>query len=74
MSGPSLACREGCTGVVYSTTTVHRREGTHNVALVDLQDGSRMMSEVVGVDPDAVRIGMAVRARDDAGRIVFDVA
>lgn len=74
MSGPSLPSRAGCAGVVYSTTTVHRRAGTHNVALVDLEDGSRMMSEVVGIEPDAVRIGMAVRARDDGGRIVFDVA
>lgn len=73
MSGPSLPCREGCPGVVYSTTTVCGRESTHNVALVDLEDGSRMMSEVVGVAPDDVRIGMAVRARDDGGRIVFDV-
>ena len=74
MSGPSFPCREGCTGVVYSTTTVHRREGDDNVCLVDLEDGSRIMSTVVGIDPDDVRIGMAVRARDDGERIVFDVA
>ena len=61
-------------GVVYSTTTVHRREEAHNVALVDLEEGFRMMSEVAGIAPDGVRIGMAVRARDDDGRIVFDVA
>ena len=61
-------------GVVYSTTTVHRREGTHNVALVDLDEGFRMMSAVVGIDPDDVRIGMAVQARDDGERIVFDAA
>jgi len=61
-------------GVVYSTTTVHRREGTHNVALVDLDEGFRMMSAVVGIDPDDVRIGMAVQAHDDGERVVFDAA
>jgi uncharacterized OB-fold protein len=61
-------------GVVYSTTTVHAREGRHNVALVDLDEGFRVMSEVVGIAPDDVRIGMGVRARDDGERIVFDAA
>jgi uncharacterized OB-fold protein len=61
-------------GVVYSTTTVHAREGRHNVALVDLDEGFRVMSAVVGVAPDDVRIGMDVRARDDGERIVFDAA
>lgn len=61
-------------GVVYSTTTVHARDGSHNVALVDLDEGVRVMSEVVGIAPDDVRIGMGVRARDDGERIVFDAA
>ncbi len=58
-------------GTVYSTTTVHRREGPHNVALVDLDEGFRVMSEVAGVEPDDVRIGMDVTAADDDDRIVF---
>ena len=53
-------------GVVYSTT-VNRRSpdkgGSFNVALVDLAEGPRMMSRVVGVAPEEVRIGMKVRAR-----------
>ena len=61
-------------GTVYSTTTVHRREGAHNVALVDLDEGFRVMSEVAGMDPDDVRIGMHVTAADDDGRIVFHAA
>jgi uncharacterized OB-fold protein len=61
-------------GVVYSTTTVYRREAIHNVALVDLDEGFRVMSEVVGIAPDDVRIGMGVRAREDGERIVFDAA
>ncbi|WP_059412247.1 Zn-ribbon domain-containing OB-fold protein [Cupriavidus basilensis] len=48
---------------VYSTTTVRRPEGDYNVSLIDLDEGPRMMSRVAGVAPDAVRIGMRVRAR-----------
>lgn len=43
-------------GVVYSTTTVRRRDGDHDVSLIDLEEGFRMMSTVVG-DPGDVRIG-----------------
>jgi uncharacterized OB-fold protein len=64
----------GGRGVVYSTTTVHAREGVHNVALVDLEEGFRVMSEIAGMASDDVRIGMGVRARDDDGRIVFHAA
>ncbi|HVL30702.1 MAG TPA: OB-fold domain-containing protein [Solirubrobacteraceae bacterium] len=67
-----LAVERSCgDGVVYSTTTVHARDGAYNVALVDLAEGVRVMSAVVGVAPDDVRIGMRVRARDDGERIVF---
>ena len=63
-------------GVVYSTTTVHAREGSHNVVLVDLEEGFRVMSEVVGTDAGDVRIGMGVvaDADEDDGRIVFHAA
>jgi uncharacterized OB-fold protein len=62
------------TGVVYSTTTVHAREGAYDVSLIDLDAGGRVMSTVVGIAPEHVRIGMAVRAREDGdGRIAFDV-
>jgi uncharacterized OB-fold protein len=64
---------DGDRGVVYSTTTVHSREGAYNVCLVDLDDGVRMMSTVVGIPPEDVRIGMAVLAREEEdGRIVFE--
>ncbi len=58
-------------GVVYSTTTVHAREGVHNVVLVDLDEGVRVMSTVAGTPYDDVRIGMAVQAGADGERIVF---
>jgi uncharacterized OB-fold protein len=46
------------------------------VALVDLEEGPRLMTNVVGVDPDDVHIGMAVRARfepvsEEAGLVLF---
>ncbi|MGN6576471.1 MAG: Zn-ribbon domain-containing OB-fold protein [Nocardioides sp.] len=46
-------------GVVYSTTTVRRRDGDHDVSLVDLDEGFRMMSTVLG-EPGEVRIGERV--------------
>ena len=65
-------------GTVYSTTTVGVRPpaADYNVVLVDLDEGCRMMSRVDGVAPDAVSIGMRVKARiaeTDAGlAVVFD--
>jgi uncharacterized protein len=50
-------------GTVYATTTVFRRgEPPLNVALVDLDEGFRMMSRVEGMEAAEVRIGMRVRA------------
>ena len=53
-------------GTVYATT-VNRRSpdkgGSFNVALIDLAEGPRMMSRVVGIPPEEVKIGMKVRAR-----------
>ena len=73
---PALVAASGA-GTVYSTTTVRRRDGAHNVALVDLAEGPRMMSRVEG-DPQDVVIGMAVRARirgeGEEAMVVFDPA
>ena len=61
---PDLAWVEASgSGTVHATTIVREREGRYNVALIDLQEGPRMMSRVEGVEPEAVRIGMPVRAR-----------
>ncbi len=49
-------------GTVYSVTIVRRREAAdYNVVLVDLEEGARVMSRVVGIDHEDVRIGMHVR-------------
>ena len=51
-------------GTVYSTTVVHLQDGApYNVALIDCDEGFRLMSRVEGVAPDEVRIGMRVRFR-----------
>jgi uncharacterized OB-fold protein len=67
-------------GSVYSTTVVRKKppEPSYNVALIDLAEGPRMMSRVEGIAPDAVRIGMPVKAKivhqDGEAVIVFEPA
>lgn len=52
----------GGTGTVYATTVVHPREGApYNVALIDLDEGFRMMSRVDGLEAGAVGIGLRVK-------------
>ena len=56
------------TGTVYAFS-VHYRTGSpemmdrtpYVVALVDLDEGARMMTNIVGCDPDDVGVGMGVR-------------
>jgi uncharacterized OB-fold protein len=51
-------------GTVYATTVVHPQQGTpYNVALIDIDEGYRMMSRVEDIPPEQVRIGMRVRFR-----------
>ena len=50
-------------GRVYSTTVVRGKETRHNVCLVDLDEGPRLMSRVVGLDAEAVKIGARVKAQ-----------
>jgi hypothetical protein len=61
-------------GTVYAITVNRSREGAYNVALIDLDEGPRMMSRVEGVE--TVPIGTKVRARiveeDGAPLVVFD--
>lgn len=51
-------------GMVYSTTALHPRDAEpYNVSLVDLDEGYRLMTNIVDIDADEVRIGMRVRVR-----------
>lgn len=55
-------------GVVYAVTVERKPQNPglasiapYTVALIDLEEGVRMMSSVVGTDPDAVRVGDPVQ-------------
>jgi uncharacterized OB-fold protein len=60
-------------GTVYSTTAIRRREETYNVALIDLDEGFRMMARVEGTPAEQVSIGWSVRARLTEGLAVGDL-
>jgi hypothetical protein len=54
-------------GTVYAYTVVHRApkrafeaDVPYTVALVDLDEGCRLLSNIVGVSPGTVRVGMPV--------------
>lgn len=56
-------------GTIYSFTVIRqnysrpfRDQIPYAVALVDLEEGPRVMTNVVGCDPDTLRIGMPVHA------------
>ena len=51
-------------GTVYATTVVHPQDAApYNVALIDIDEGFRLMSRVEEIGPADVRIGMRVRFR-----------
>ena len=54
-------------GTVHATTVVYPQQGTpYNVALIDVDEGFRMMSRVEDIAPEKVRIGQRVRLRVQA--------
>lgn len=51
-------------GTVYATTVTHPFQGEgYNIALIDCDEGFRMMGRVEEIDPMAVKIGMRVKFR-----------
>ncbi len=73
--------RPAGTGTVYSYTTISRKAeagGDYNVALIDLDEGVRMMSRVEGIAPEQGQIGMRVKAQviqhNGKGLVVFQPA
>jgi uncharacterized protein len=51
-------------GTVYATTVVHPQQGVpYNVALIDMDEGFRLMSRVEDIAPAAVKIGQRVKFR-----------
>jgi len=70
-------------GTVYSFTVIRQNHSRpfrnwipYVVALVDLEEGPRLMTNIVDCDPEDVSVGMAVRARfepvsEEAGIALF---
>ena len=65
-------------GTVYATTVKRMKPPTPDVsiAIVELNEGPRLMTHVQGIPPENVKIGMRVRARiveglDDNKIVVF---
>lgn len=51
-------------GTVYATTVNRPRDkAPYNVALIDVEEGFRMMSSVRDIEPDAVKVGMRVKLK-----------
>ena len=51
-------------GTVYATTHIAPKgEPAYNVALIDMDEGFRLMSRVEGIAADQVRIGLRVKVR-----------
>lgn len=83
--GPVGWMESGGRGTVYSYTVIRQNHlrpfrdwVPYVVALVDLEEGPRVMTNVVGCDPEALHVGMAVRAgrfeavSHDAGIVLFE--
>lgn len=54
------------TGTIASYTVVRRGvsddfEAPYVIALIDLNEGPRMMSQIVGADPDGLAVGLSVK-------------
>ncbi|AEC21218.1 hypothetical protein PT7_2678 [Pusillimonas sp. T7-7] len=66
-------------GTLYSITFIVKRDpaDNYNVALIDLQEGPRVLARLQGVTQETAKIGMAVHAKvevnDGTGLLVFVV-
>ena len=62
-TGEPLTWRDSAgLGTVYATTALHGRDTPpRNVALIELDEGFRIMSRVEGLPGDAIPIGLRVR-------------
>lgn len=58
-------------GTVYATTTVRTGDAPYDLSLVDLDEGPRLMTRIIGVPPEDVAIGMRVRLAWDGDVPIF---
>lgn len=63
------------TGTVYAITVNRARAGSWNVALIDLDEGVRMMSTLPDVEtaPVGARVRARIEAAEGGPRVVFDL-
>lgn len=63
------------TGTVYAITVNRARGGSYNVALIDLDEGVRMMSTLPDVETAAIgaRVIARIEEAKDGPRVVFDL-
>jgi uncharacterized protein len=63
-------------GTVYSITVNRTREGSYNIALVDLAEGPRLMSRIEGAEtaPIGTRVKARIASIEGEPALVFDVA
>lgn len=62
-------------GTIYSITVSRRRDGDHNIALVELDEGPRMMSTIVGVveAPIGARVKASIAELEGEPAVVFSL-
>ncbi|AKQ42708.1 hypothetical protein CP97_12675 [Aurantiacibacter atlanticus] len=65
----------GGTGTVYAITVNRTRHGSWNVALIDLDEGVRMMSTLPAIEtaPIGARVKARIETTEDGPRVVFDL-
>jgi len=68
-------------GTVYATTINRQRPekgGDYNIAMIELEEGPRIMSKVTGMAPEEVKVGLRVAAYvgelDGAPAVLFQKA
>lgn len=83
---PQMACRKCLTetlewkqvsgrGTIHTFTVMHRAanpafKAPYTIVVVDLEEGPRILSDLIGIDPKDVRIGMPVEVSfEDAGPV-----
>ena len=83
---PQMACREclgeelewtdlSGRGSVYTYVVVHKAaipafKAPYTIAVVELEEGPRIFSDIIGIEPGEVRIGMEVEVEfEDAGTV-----
>jgi len=63
------------TGTLYAITVNRARHGSHNVALIDLDEGPRMMSRIEGHEtaPIGSRVTARIIEEEGVAIVVFDL-